>query len=526
MATINEIQNVAGYRGDAALGGGNLGVIQLDLQPWQRLADYTFLKNRADYESRQKEFANAISTASKDLAVDWSKILPVHRDEILKEKEALRSFAASHPDSWSQQSPYFAELQQKKNDFLEKVNGAIGRGLEYEVALKQAEGSSQSPYDLDEYKKSLDGKIGGIYDRIEPFSKFELTPQNLSVGTQKIINDRALPNYIETNSEGVLDLPSLGVVAEQMNFDDALRPGSGQMQIYRGMADNLNGIVTQLKNDPRMVTKDQAGNPQAFTAYARNNGTIGQIIRDGEAYNAEVARYNQLNPDTPVLPINIMDGVDDYEVKQLLVFKASVANNKAVDREQSLKYTGDQTKRDLEAMQQRGQTARLREEIAARAQKGDTYAQQLTTDADTFANRIFSQVQAGNTDGRRAISVNALSEEEKSVLGISNTDKEGKRTSPFGEESKLYLYVGPNGGMALAERSKNGEYKTKTSYSRDGLKSARITFALKQGSGKEYGAYGELNQGGLPAPVLSSSTQSTSGTMTQAQQFLQSLNNR
>lgn len=518
MATISEINQVANYGGNPNLGGGNLGVLQFDLQPWQRLADFTYLREKEKNAEQKIQFKNAVDTASKDLAVDWSKILPNHRDEIMKEREDFKKFARDHPDSWSQNSKYFGELQEKKNKFIEKLNGAIGRGLEFEIGKEQARKAALSGGDMSKYMSSLEARVGGIFDKIDLFAEFEVTPPNLTAVLQGVTRDVATPNFIETTSWAVPDFRQIDILADDLLLKQGqLAPGMDERNRYSAMAAQLNEAIQGMAADNRMVNLDSNGSPIGFTQLAKSNGSIGAMINDIEAFNADVRKFNQIDPNNQRGLINPFDGLDENEIRRMLVYKNTVAKNKSVDDKKTLKETGlaqqleiarmnDKTRRDIAEWDNAAQ-------VEAASKKGDRTAQQLTTDAQTFADRIYNLV--GNSSIKvgtrtvKAIPVEQLSPEEQLVLGISGRDNTGGITTPFGNEN-LYVYMGPKGGLALAEYNKEqDQFTTKTSYSKDALKSARITFALKQGAGKEYGAYGELNPNGLPPPATSSSESTT-----------------
>lgn len=143
-----------------------------------------------------------------------------------------------------------------------------------------------------------------------------------------------------------------------------------------------------------------------------------------------------------------------------------------------------------------------KDELKDAAKAGDKGAQQVLTDANNYAENMMSLIDKGRirVGGKtvKGISVNALSDEDKRVLGLIG--KDGKVLPQYAEDNSedlkpYYLYVGKNGGVAMSiiEDGRLKPETTKLSLNKEKIQSARLSYWLTTGSGKEYQASSELN---------------------------------
>lgn len=302
-----------------------------------------------------------------------------------------------------------------------------------------------------------------------------------------------------------------------------------------------------MQNGQQVFTPSKNGRYQRTLSGGTNvnldqyRGQFDELVSN-PAYSPKVHRYldyvyqYELSPEQKKAATNA-DGTPNYtllteNIRESLAPTATARTAKYDESQFALQAQKDAADLQQEAMRQAGMDRRAKwdneAQVTAASKKGDKTAQQLTTDATTFADSIYNRVSNSNikigSRNVRAIPVAQLSPEEQQVLGLTGKSNTGETTYPFGNRSGndgLYVYLGTKGGLALAKfNDSDDKFETKTSFSKDNLKSARITFALKQGAGKEYGAYGELNPEGLPAPASSSTETITTTTTTNKQESL------
>lgn len=96
MATINEINAGAQYTGNAALGGGNNGVITIDTRPLDALAFYTMSYNKAVWDQDQKEKDDKIKKIADLSTIHLNDLIGKDKEQATKEFEELVKFAGDY----------------------------------------------------------------------------------------------------------------------------------------------------------------------------------------------------------------------------------------------------------------------------------------------------------------------------------------------------------------------------------------------------------------------------------------------
>jgi hypothetical protein len=126
------------YTGDAALGGGSLGVARLDVQPILDLAKYTMLYNRAEYDQRQKDAEFAAQQIADATSYDLTTSIPKDAKIIQDKYKTLTDFISSNPDAINYRNKeQWTKYQELKNDLQNDLKGAKVRSLLHQTRQKE-----------------------------------------------------------------------------------------------------------------------------------------------------------------------------------------------------------------------------------------------------------------------------------------------------------------------------------------------------------------------------------------------------
>lgn len=135
MATANDIAQNAAYVGDAALGGGNFGVITVDTKPLQDLAYYSMLANKYKHEEKKKETDDKIKELADISNISLNSLRDKDKKQATEEFNKLVDFyreqAYISPQTTEGKIKQQLELQTKKRDFMDNYNSGKGRALTY-----------------------------------------------------------------------------------------------------------------------------------------------------------------------------------------------------------------------------------------------------------------------------------------------------------------------------------------------------------------------------------------------------------
>lgn len=338
------------YRGDPALGGGFVPAITPDLSAWQKLADYTFVQKKAEYEEKKKEVETAVGELSKNLAIDWSKMLPQQREEIEKKRNEFVEFIKQNPRAIKHGDPGFFEYQERKNDLSSSVNGAVQRQIEYAAADAFIAENASSDQLKQGWKTELDGRVKGVMDKIDMFPAHYKEPLKLDGPTIDLEVQGLSPdgNFIQTEKGKILDFSRVPQLANDLKNKLAtgdlgkIKGGESLMQM-KDMATGFNTIVANT------LEMQKAGNPQAKDLFVIDAATgkildlsekakvesgdpAIELIKSVKSYNEDVARYNALRGGRAMAyPINWQDGLSDTEVAQMIIFARSNSGVNASD---------------------------------------------------------------------------------------------------------------------------------------------------------------------------------------------------
>lgn len=230
MPSIGDITTGASYRGDAALGGYAPTAISIDTSPIEKLAQFTFLTHKSEYEQRQKDADEKIAELSALTPYDLVNGLPKDKDELISAQAALTKYMAEHAAKGTPKSPQEkieqeVEFKTKIQEQIKKINGANARLISYNVQKNAIEGDNTlSAVQKDNLLNDLQTQANttDIYTPIQALPKYKAP--NIDVGT---------PNMRET---GILKLTPNGYVEEKIKIFDAKTTRSNSYLIGNGLS--------------------------------------------------------------------------------------------------------------------------------------------------------------------------------------------------------------------------------------------------------------------------------------------------
>jgi len=177
MATIQDIATNNNYRGDVALGGGSQGQFKPDLSAFQRLADFTYYKEREDKEIERKQRDADVANVTEALSIDYSSIPDKWRQEVIDKLKDFQDFYQQNPDAVRVQSGKYGDYLKKKTELANLAKAGTARGVELKAELaKINEMAADAPNKqamIASIKKQMEG--GGIFTPLEGIGKSAVT---------------------------------------------------------------------------------------------------------------------------------------------------------------------------------------------------------------------------------------------------------------------------------------------------------------------------------------------------------------
>lgn len=370
--TISEITQGSYYRGDPALGGVVAPVVQQDLSAWQKLADFTYLRDQEVYRQKLADFRENTRRLADALSIDYSKIHPKHAEKVLAEKKEFEDWLTANPDAIEGKDvAKFVEYNRRKSNLANTVGAATQRSVEFAAMSKSI--SEKAPdsrlYELwmQEAEQTLDPD--DVFKPIEPFRAYRSVP--IDFGKEiSVTGARRDGDYIITEQYQGVNFDSLPAISASLNIDP-MQAGSSEYVKFDAMADNLNKIVQDFSKKPGMLNIDDKGEVLGFSAAAYGDTQIGPMLQSIRSFNNDAYRFANLKGAQPQT-INALDGIDEHEMRALVAYskiKAGFA--------QKMDYTGassDKTRAGAAAVSAQAamKQAKTMEDAYRRGLKGNT----------------------------------------------------------------------------------------------------------------------------------------------------------
>ncbi len=390
MATISDISNAAQYRGTAELGGSLGAAVTLDTSPLQRLATFTYYRDKDLWEKKKADDKLAADKIATIAAFDVTSPLKPYTEDLKKGLDELKQFVRDNPNAlnYDKDPKLYQELVDRYGALQIKRKNATANDALYNAAKAKIE-LMPNKADRDVQLELLDLKAknlfaNGVEDAYN--QQFESTPE-LKPDDYKIptipmteaftITRNANDTVIEGRAYADVDrLKSLASAAyfemrpsldknsaayKNLSPEGKRRAELEDSIIARkritldGIANNVNGLVQQFKAQPGNENITVAEIPEETLT---KNSSIGGFIRLVKNYNKQIDEVNAATGKKYGY-INLDDGATPEEIIELQSFGA---NGETLYKE--LKPTVQQTDN---AIQGRSQTEQERHNRALEA---------------------------------------------------------------------------------------------------------------------------------------------------------------
>lgn len=160
MATAAEIgASASNYTGNAALGGGSFGFVNLDMKPIEDLARYTMLYNKAEYDQRQKDAEKAANEIADLTSYDLTTGIPKDAEILGKKYDELTAYVRDNPGALDYRNKEeWLKYKKMRSDLNNDIKGAQTRNAMW--ALRQQSIQAQTDPDVRRLmQEELDAEI-------------------------------------------------------------------------------------------------------------------------------------------------------------------------------------------------------------------------------------------------------------------------------------------------------------------------------------------------------------------------------
>lgn len=181
MATSADIgSGFSDYQGNPNLGGGSFGVVNLDTKHIQRLAEYTLLYKRSEYEQRQKDTDAKVAEMAKLAPISLNNLRGKDKEQLTKEfSEFIKyagEFARKTPKTQEEKIQQQLEYQTKYGALLNNYNSGKRRAVSYITHANSIKETITDASTQDVAQKALDSQFDNtdIGTDISSLPKFEM----------------------------------------------------------------------------------------------------------------------------------------------------------------------------------------------------------------------------------------------------------------------------------------------------------------------------------------------------------------
>lgn len=350
MATIQDITQGASYRGDPNLGGAIDMGVTISPSPLDRLATFTYYRDRDLWMKKQKDDADAANRIAMITSYDTTSPLKPYTEDLKKRVDKLKEHIRKpNALSYDKGRELFQETLDMMGDIENRRRKATANGVLYEAEKAKAlsdpnAANSKAKLEiLDIYVDDL--FANGVEDAYNKqlSASAEIKPDDYKIGTiptTDIYTITPLPNKDIISGKTYGDINRLDALIEQEYLN--LNKGSiVDTKEYQRMSESekkialkQEGIRTQNKVglDSTAVTvgnlvkellaKTGGGIDQLTDNDLSKAGSIGGYIRLAKKYNEQVKEINAATGRT-FSEIDIVDGASPTELLKLKWFGAN-----------------------------------------------------------------------------------------------------------------------------------------------------------------------------------------------------------
>ena len=276
MATINDIVNLDNYKGNPSAGGADQPAYEINAKPLEQLGLYTNFYHKVLYDQTIQDRDTKIQQMAKLADIDANNLFGKDKDYLVKKLNNLTTVAAAYAKNpnitLDDQLKWQTALAGVQNDY----NSGKARALSYQTQLNSLN-TNQSGEPKDILLKELNDKFNNT-DISTPISsgtgykpvKVDL-PNPVTVDGTTLLNGAnqvVTANWKVFNPQANSALGSSTALGLKSLMDnpnqtesDLQETADGQAQLWSGMQEAFNNVLTAKKSDGR-VEKDQTRHPK------------------------------------------------------------------------------------------------------------------------------------------------------------------------------------------------------------------------------------------------------------------------
>lgn len=291
MAAADIGANASNYTGNANLGGGDFGSVVISTKPFEDLARYTDIYNKAEYDQRQKDNAAAIQELAKITAYDLSQAHPKDRKIVEDAYAEFQTFLRNNPTALSYTKNREGNLQylEKKRKLTELLESAKGRFLTYksrDEALKKELNKDVAAIK----RKKLDDAINStdVYTQIPPDEEYELA--TVKIPAAKRVSFDVLDRQRNEIIKRDYDIPDRRdmlqkVAAIEFGLIQEYEKGSSQENELKIASGRFEPIKSAENFSAALQPFVENGVVNMEKAYSSGNSMVINILKQIENYN-------------------------------------------------------------------------------------------------------------------------------------------------------------------------------------------------------------------------------------------------
>lgn len=404
--------NFSNYQGNAALAGGNAGVIALDTKPLEQLAQYTFYAKRDAWQQKQKETDAKVAELADLSNISLNDLRGKDREQATKEYATLLQKASDYarkiPKNAQERIQNELAWQTEKGKFKNNYSSGKARAVSYYAHLNTIMQNVTEASTQDEAIKQLNETFDNtdISTPVSAVPNFKIEKFDIPAPNTQKFNTVAILGNDNIDMEGNVYNPKLnnGVADAAILGIQKAYPKEGTIE-YANLSDNekkqariqatvkssgkgwvdatepLNAALAKYtKNgvfDAVAFENDNATNTALMNAYTalKNYNTYNRQHYD----QAVSGMFNDKGVNIP-LPDNIV--ADDFKVgfvdfskgvnANQLVQSGMFAQYKGDVFSKKVTHSGDQRALDLERMREQNALT-----IQSRNERGANYRAEL-----------------------------------------------------------------------------------------------------------------------------------------------------
>lgn len=322
--------NFSDYQGNAALAGGNFGVVDVDTRPLQNLAAYTMLYNKQVWQQKQKETDDTIAKLADLSNIQLNNLRGKDKEQATKEFAELQKYASEYarkiPKTPQERMQNELEWQTKYGAFKNNYTSGKDRAVTWQKRYNDIIGGTQDAKAKDKQieilNKEFDNTDIGTKISGEPAYKVSVvevpnpTPQkfqSVAIGDNENVTVDATVYNPKTNA-GMADAAVLGVTK--------IYPKEGTPE--------YNNLSEAEKNQAAIQSTFESGAKVWMDATEPLNQALKQYVNTDGVFDAQSFENDNASNTTLMNAYNALKRYDSYNRQKYEQAKSGIFNDKGL----------------------------------------------------------------------------------------------------------------------------------------------------------------------------------------------------